>query len=818
MLSWGCVVVFYVLLNRLVSCRSGLERPFHTQPTADIPAVILTFYLTHAPQQIRPLQAKGDKYKTALKWGVPVITSHWLLRCAQHGYQPGTEDSYHPTSRLCTPLQPPPPPSPRVSRCNFDPGPPKRGDNDVRVTVSGLESVASTSAGDTGTSLDQGRSEWEGKKECQQGQVSRRAKHVAMEVEELSAAAVYSAPAVGTSTSTLSMTIPSQNPNLQLPSLQLPPLSPPPSWSQPSSVSGPFLTASGASSVGTGGERQGIGTTVDEHKNNENIIDNDQELPEIDRQGTTAHDSAARVPTVVAAALPEPEPEFQLAPPPGELEVQLRSMMAAGGGSGGRGGGGVGGVGGRGFTAPPSRRRLRLGAWSAPRSSSTVMRPSSTSFPSPSCIGEKRPATDGDHLAMAGIRNLRTKPGEFVAETSGLGLQSTSVGNHNSTAGTLTTSAQTNQLEGSPAGGDGGGGGGDGGGVTLTGNGAGLFPSGSTGGTTSTTPDPTTPPNATNPTKPNLDDDRNDDDKDEQCKKRSTTSESASLAVSSHQLVPLSRRQRQRVGGDNDDTDDATGVENIPQQGERGLQAAEATSAAQLSPRVRRKDGSDDVDGGGNYGEDGYRRISGFSDDGTTKARRCGGGCEDDPGSESRAGQAVLASVRDERDSVSGGRGGGDIDLRKIGWGTSSKRRGVLDLEGRENERKLLPLQQMLQKKDNNRRFLLRPHPGQDHHARSDHSQQRRNAGNGKRAFTVANSVSGDGSVRKGREGSVSSSSAARLRRDRSGARSGSFGSARGPPPLPPPARQHEDGIMMVEESQIVTYGEQYDPATGWLR
>lgn len=41
-------------------------------------------------------QARGEKYETAIKWGVHVVTADWLLRCARHGYQAGSESLYHP--------------------------------------------------------------------------------------------------------------------------------------------------------------------------------------------------------------------------------------------------------------------------------------------------------------------------------------------------------------------------------------------------------------------------------------------------------------------------------------------------------------------------------------------------------------------------------------------------------------------------------------------------------------------------------------------------------------------------------------------------
>ncbi|CAM9122037.1 unnamed protein product [Ectocarpus sp. 8 AP-2014] len=46
--------------------------------------------------------AKGEKFERAIQWGVPVVTAGWLLRCAEHGYEPGLEGSFAPPQSLST--------------------------------------------------------------------------------------------------------------------------------------------------------------------------------------------------------------------------------------------------------------------------------------------------------------------------------------------------------------------------------------------------------------------------------------------------------------------------------------------------------------------------------------------------------------------------------------------------------------------------------------------------------------------------------------------------------------------------------------------
>ncbi|CAN0477823.1 unnamed protein product, partial [Scytosiphon promiscuus] len=51
----------------------------------------------YSSYQLKPhSQAKGDKYERALQWVVPAISTDWLLRCAQHGYEAGTEEMHPP--------------------------------------------------------------------------------------------------------------------------------------------------------------------------------------------------------------------------------------------------------------------------------------------------------------------------------------------------------------------------------------------------------------------------------------------------------------------------------------------------------------------------------------------------------------------------------------------------------------------------------------------------------------------------------------------------------------------------------------------------
>lgn len=42
-------------------------------------------------------QAKGDKYERALQWGVRVVTTDWLLQCAEHGYRVDMESRFNPS-------------------------------------------------------------------------------------------------------------------------------------------------------------------------------------------------------------------------------------------------------------------------------------------------------------------------------------------------------------------------------------------------------------------------------------------------------------------------------------------------------------------------------------------------------------------------------------------------------------------------------------------------------------------------------------------------------------------------------------------------
>ncbi|CAM9822692.1 unnamed protein product, partial [Ectocarpus sp. 12 AP-2014] len=47
-------------------------------------------------------RAKGEKFERAIQWGVPVVTAGWLLRCAEHGFEPGLEGSFAPPQSLST--------------------------------------------------------------------------------------------------------------------------------------------------------------------------------------------------------------------------------------------------------------------------------------------------------------------------------------------------------------------------------------------------------------------------------------------------------------------------------------------------------------------------------------------------------------------------------------------------------------------------------------------------------------------------------------------------------------------------------------------